>query len=114
GMSQDNVDACFTVSKEKVCVGEEVIVTNCIVPKGNTNGIGILDFGDSEDPGSITLQLNATTNHVYNNPGDYIIKLLGGSKNGELDDTVIVLTVVDPVPIDFNIYTCIDGRVLFE
>jgi hypothetical protein len=67
-------------------------------------------FGDVEDEDPVTVLPDETATHTYEEPGDYVIRVVaksGGTATTEYTETITISAASDPVnlPIDFESFT---------
>lgn|SRR5690554_565805 len=87
--------ACFTTEKELYSVGEEIVFNNCSTYKGEKKGYkyGVQwIMGDGQVRGSFN---NDPITYVFNYPGEYVVKLKIGKKEGPTDETEKLITIVE-------------------
>ena len=98
----------FSLSKDKVCVGSPVNITN--VPSAIINAKYSFQYDSKSSLAQINSSLSASTTYTYSQPGSYTV-LQAGSGNNTAGGTFLckVVTVLPLDPIKFTAKAC-SGR----
>lgn len=109
--------SCFTLDKPSLryCVGETVILTNCITPaNASYDATAQYKYGDGTTDSPV-VGASATITHVYNTPGTYTITQTGGRNNppsyNTVDNSSQTITILPNVNPAYTVGRCENGVV---